>query len=120
MTNRQAWAVAIFAWIIMGIATQGIGNAKEFDVNGKELAVTIVTGIVESSKVDIKTKKHTLHVRNKLNNAREMYDITGVQVVGLKEEPVLETGSALHGKRAEMFLRGDRVFLLRILPPMSE
>lgn len=97
--------VLIFAGLILGAAAQGIGRAEE---------VRSVQGIVEYA-----TEK-TLTVRNRLNNTPEVHDIVGVQILDMNRAVIKERGSALQGKRAEIWYRDGKIESLVLFPPMPE
>ena len=106
--NGRMWravAVLIFTGLILGFAAQGIGRAEE---------IRSVQGIVEYAT------KETLTVRNKLTNTSEVHNIVGVQIMGENMVVIKERGSALHGKRAEIWYRDARIESLVLFPPMPE
>jgi len=112
--KRWVLAVVMFALLISvfaaqpAVAAQGDGRGEKFQV---------VSGIVESAGVDNRTGKNMLTVRNKMDVA-STHDITGARIVGLNDEPALE--SDLRGKKAEIVLRDDVVVFVRILPNLPE
>jgi len=108
--KRFTFIAVIFAIVISEIIVQGVGNADE---------VRIVRGIVESAVVDSVSGRYVLTVINKRDVA-SMHDITGVQALGNNEEPVMETGSALRGKKAKLLLRDGKVVSLYIFSPIPE
>ena len=69
-----------------------------------DIEVRVITGVVERADED------TIYVKNRLHN------ITGIPVLDLNGEMVMERGSTLNGKAAAILYRNGQLVSVKIFP----
>ena len=119
MTGKRLAFTAVMFALLLSVVAAHSAVAAQGDGRGRGEKFQVVRGVVESAGVDNRTGRNMLTVRNKQDVA-STHDITGARIVGVNDEPVLETGDALRGKKAEIVFNDDAVVFVRILPTLPE